>query len=277
MRLFRSAAVIAAVVLALTPGLASAQVPRTLTDFGSPVFPAFEGWYPNGDGTATILIGYFNQNQEQEIDLPIGELNYFSPGEQDRGQPTRFEVGRAWGVFSIRVPDDFDGALSWTIVANDQPITIPFTLNPAYFVSPLKDPANNNEPPTIRFTENGEGVTGPPIGVARTLTASAGAPTEIGLWLSDVVPDTHVRESPRGQRPPMMLRWQVVRGPGTVAFEPEEHELESTDLQHVVTSVTFAEAGAYLLRAEAPDATGDGGSGFQCCWTSAMIEVNVTE
>ncbi|MEE2965781.1 MAG: hypothetical protein VX427_16765 [Acidobacteriota bacterium] len=41
--------------------------------------------------------------------------------------------------------------------------------------------------------------------------------------------------------------------------------------------VDLGVAGEYWLRAEALDSTGDGGSGFQCCWTSAVVQVTVSE
>ena len=34
-------------------------------------------------------------------------------------------------------------------------------------------------------------------------------------------------------------------------------------------------AGAYVLRAQANDKTGDGGGGELCCWTNALVKVNV--
>ena len=128
MWVFRVAAWIVVLLVGIAVLPATAQVPKTLQAFGAPVYPAFEGWYQNADGSATILIGYFNSNQTQTVDLPIGELNRFSPGPEDRGQPTRFEPGRSWGVFSVEVPGDFDGQLSWTLVANENPINIPFHL-----------------------------------------------------------------------------------------------------------------------------------------------------
>ena len=131
-----------AVGVSMVPGSAtsvSAQIPTTLQGFGVPVYPAFEGWYQNEDGTATVLVGFYNSNTDQTVDLPVGELNYFTPGPQDRGQPTYFPPGRAWGVFTLEVPRDFDGELSWTLVANEQPITIPFHLEAPYFVEPFKD------------------------------------------------------------------------------------------------------------------------------------------
>ena len=81
------AVAVAGVAIMVMPR-AAAQVPRTLVEFGEPVYPAFEGWYQNADGTNTLLIGFFNPNGEQTLDIPVGENNYFAPGPQDRGQPT---------------------------------------------------------------------------------------------------------------------------------------------------------------------------------------------
>ena len=69
--------------------------------------PAFEGWYPNADGSFSLLIGYYNRNSKEALDIPIGPNNRIEPGEPDQGQPTYFEIGRQWGVFVIKVPKDF--------------------------------------------------------------------------------------------------------------------------------------------------------------------------
>ena len=37
-------------------------------------------------------------------------------------------------------------------------------------------------------------------------------------------------------------------------------------------NATFSAPGEYVLRLQANDATGDGGGGFQCCWTTAYIK-----
>ena len=280
MRVYRLAVLVVILVgvvgatVAVRP--ASAQVPRTLQEFGAPLYPAFEGWYNNADGTATILVGFFNSNQTETLDIPIGELNHFSPGPQDRGQPTHFPPGRSWGVFTIEVPGDFDGELAWTLVASDQPFTIPFHLRPLYFLEPLKDASNNNEPPTIRFAAGGTPFTGPPIGIAHSVTAKVDSPVDLSLWLSDVLPDQNVRDNPRRPRPPMVLRWHKLRGPGDVEFSEAEVEFEEAGDQNPTTTATFSAPGEYLLRAEALDSTGDGGSGFQCCWTSAIVKVTVS-
>src|SRR5882724_3065665 len=71
---------------------------------GQTVTGAFEGWFSNPDGTFSILVGYYNRNQAQVLDIPIGPNNKIEPGGPDRGQPTHFIVGRQWGVFTINVP-----------------------------------------------------------------------------------------------------------------------------------------------------------------------------
>lgn len=81
--------------VALGAASASAQAPKQVREFGAPVVPMFEGWYRNSDGTAAI--GVFNPNQTQTVELPVGDLNRFSPGPEDRGQPTHFPPGRASG------------------------------------------------------------------------------------------------------------------------------------------------------------------------------------
>jgi hypothetical protein len=41
------------------------------------------------------------------------------------------------------------------------------------------------------------------------------------------------------------------------------------------TTASFESAGEYIIRAQANDATGPGGAGFQCCWTNVHVKVTV--
>ena len=66
---------------------------------GEAIYPAFEGWGPTKDGSAVLLLGYFNRNKDQSIDIPIGPDNRIEPGGPDFGQPTHFHPGRQYGVF----------------------------------------------------------------------------------------------------------------------------------------------------------------------------------
>src|SRR6516162_1018845 len=72
-----------------------------LHESGTSVTGAFEGWFKNSDGSFSLLLGYFNRNTKQEIDLPIGPDNRIEPGGPDQGQPTHFLTGRQWGMFTV--------------------------------------------------------------------------------------------------------------------------------------------------------------------------------
>src|SRR5579862_6514288 len=100
---------------------------------GASVTGAFEGWFKNPDGSFNLLLGYYNRNQKQEVDVPVGPENRIEPGGPDRGQPTHFLPGRGWGLFAIRVPADFgDNKITWSIAANGKTTVIPASLKPDY-------------------------------------------------------------------------------------------------------------------------------------------------
>ena len=81
------------------------------------------------DGTFTLLIGYFNRNRAETLEIPVGPNNRIEPGGPDYGQPTYFLPRRQWGVFTIVVPKDFGTKkLTWTIVANGETTEIPLSL-----------------------------------------------------------------------------------------------------------------------------------------------------
>jgi hypothetical protein len=43
----------------------------------------------------------------------------------------------------------------------------------------------------------------------------------------------------------------------------------------ITSTATFATPGEYLLRVQANDESGEGGGGFQCCWTNAYVKAIV--
>ncbi len=106
--------------------LAAQSLPFEPThESGASVTGAFEGWFKNTDGSFSLVLGYFNRNTKQVIDLPVGPNNRIEPGGPDQGQPTHFLIGRQWGMFTIKVPADFGkNKLTWTIAANGQTLLI---------------------------------------------------------------------------------------------------------------------------------------------------------
>lgn len=253
-------------VIAQTPGNVGPEVAQ---ESGQSVTGAFEGWYPNPDGTYSLLLGYFNRNSAQTLDIPVGPNNRIEPGGPDQGQPTNFLTRRQWGVFRIVVPKDFGNKkLTWTIVANGQTTSIPMSLNPLWVVEPFKDAGNGNMPPVVRFEPDGPPFTGPPQGIAKALTTKLSAPLPLTLWVSD---DRPIRGG-RGAASPVF--WSKFRGPGEVTFENARPS--AGDQGKIATSVKFSAIGEYILRAQANDTTGDGGGGFQCCWTNVHVKVTVS-
>src|SRR5580700_4124142 len=96
-------------ILALNAMLAPGQTlpAEPAHESGTSVTGAFEGWFKNPDGTFSLLLGYFNRNGKEELDIPIGPNNHIDPGGPDRGQPTHFLTGRQWGMFAVKVPSNF--------------------------------------------------------------------------------------------------------------------------------------------------------------------------
>src|SRR5579871_5887968 len=150
-------------LLAQTPNQVPMEPPHSS---GQSVTAAFEGWYQNPDGSANILIGYYNRNMKEALDIPIGPNNRIEPGGPDRGQPTHFLPGRQWGVFTITVPKDFGSQeLTWTLTANGMTTSVPLNLKPLWEIEPFKD-ATDNTPPVLQL-DHAARVQGPkPLTVA---------------------------------------------------------------------------------------------------------------
>lgn len=275
-----------AIALAIASGAAFASAQQTIPvgpphDSGQRVTPAYEGWFPNPDGTFSILFGYFNQNFKEEPDIPIGADNRIDPGGPDQGQPTHFLTRRRWGVFTITVPKDFgDKKLTWTIVANGKMTQIPARLDPLWEISPFRD-ATNNTPPFIAFFEEGPFVQGP-RGQSISLSTQLQNPMTLTVWVAD---DANVAPGATPPKtPPVTVSWSKFRGPGSVTFSSDRPSVEMVDFKRpektvftarATTTATFDQPGEYVLVVVANDWSGEGGRGFQCCWTNAEVKVSV--
>ena len=281
-------AVLAIVALALLTGAPTAAqqlAMEPLKDSGSNIYPAFEGWYKNDDGTFTLLIGYYNRNKKEVIDIPIGPDNKIEPGGPDQGQPTHFEVGRGWGTIAIKVPKDFgDKKLVWTLTANGKTVSVPFGIVKGYQIEPFLDAAMGNKPPVIKFSETGKALTGPPapLAEANAISGVVGEPVAIKYWITDdgkdETPtaagggDAAAAANPRARRAPVTTILTKYRGPGEIKFADNTPAIEKN---MVNTTATFSMPGDYIIRIEGNDSSGVGGGGFQCCWTTAYIKVSV--
>jgi len=288
---------------------------QTIRERGTSVTPAFEGWYYGKDGSMNVLVGYFNRNTKQEFDIPVGPNNRVEPGGPDMGQPTHFAPGRQWGVFSIKLPKDFGTKkLTWTIVANGFTNAITLHTQPDYVVEPYEDAANKNTPPKLQFKQGGPIFTGPPTTIAEKFTATVGTPMPLTLWATDEGPKINIPENtgrgrgrgrgaaaPSGDAagagdagrgrgrgaagacapaaftppPPIAVTWTMFRGPAPVKFENQKPKIDTAKGGEATTTATFSAPGEYILRVQGNDSTGEGGGGFQCCWTNAHVAVTV--
>jgi hypothetical protein len=253
---------------------------------GASVTGAFEGWFKNADGTFSLLLGYFNRNTKEEVDIPIGPDNRIEPGGPDQGQPTHFLIGRQWGMFTVKVPADFGNKkVTWTIVANGQPMTIPASLNTDYEISPLMEAAVGNTPPVLRFEEKGSSAQGP-AGMSVERTAKVGTPLNLTVWVEDDAKLTTASGvPPKDLDHPVKLIWTKFRGPGPITFSnarPLVEKLPAASPKMAfagkgATTVTFTTPGDYVLHVVLNDYSGEGGSGFQCCWTNGQVKLKVSQ
>jgi hypothetical protein len=284
---FPAAPVVFGALQSPVPGQRLPNEPRK--QFGASVTGSFEGWFYNEDGSRSFLVGYLNRNTAQALDVPIGPNNRIEPGGPDMGQPSHFLPGRNWGLFVIPVPKDFSpqDKFTWTIVANNQPTTIPLRLNADYVINPFTEIAVHNTPPVVRFEPNGPGIQGPiaQLSKASAQATAASTPLSVSLWVSDDMKYTSGTSAPvNPARAPVTLTWSKYRGPGKVSFDkarPQVERLTSAGSStapfsgKATTVVTFSEPGDYLLHVTANDYSSEGGGGFLCCWTTALLKVTV--
>ena len=258
-----------------------------LKESGTNIYPAYEGWYQNADGSYTLLAGYYNRNKKEVLDIPIGPENKIEPGGPDQGQPTHFEVGRGWGTIAIRVPKDFgDKKIIWTLTANGKTVSVPFGVVKGYQIEPFLDAAMGNKPPVIKLSENGAAIAGPPpaLSAAPVMNGVVGENVAIKYWVTDdgneepptagsaAAPPPGGAAAGPPRRPRVSTTLSKYRGPGEIKFADSTPVIEK---DMVNTTATFSLPGEYIIRIEGNDSSGVGGGGFQCCWTTAYIKVNV--
>jgi len=281
-------------VLLLAGGaLVSAQQAPTLPyeppkQFGTSITGAFEGWFDSADGTHNFLVGYFNRNLKQAIDIPVGPNNRIEPGGPDLGQPTHFEPHRRTGVFIVQVPKTFtaEQKLTWTLTVNGQTTQIPLRLHRDYNVNPFSEIAIGNTPPIVTIGGGGAKVQGPValLGKASSVTATVGAPLTLTASVDDDGKYASATMAPvTDGRSPVTLTWKKYRGPGAVKFEAAQPKLQVTKGGALnqpfsatgTTTATFSAPGDYALLLLATDYSGEGGNGEVCCWTNAYLKVSV--
>ena len=245
---------------------------------GQSVTPAYEGWYPNPDGTFSLSFGYFNRNTTEVLDIPVGPDNFVESSDADQGQPTHFLSGRYWGVFAVRVPADFgDRRVVWTLTSNGETFAIPGHLHTDWLIDALHDPASGNAPPTIRFDTVGPEGQGPAGLTVGPRAVTVGAPLRLIVWGRDDL-TRRPTDIPFGppDRPAMTMTWVKHQGPGEVSFSESIIAIDEASGE-TTTTATFHEPGDYVVWVAVNDYSGVEHAGHaQCCWTNGFVQVHVT-
>ena len=228
---------------------------------GQPVEPAFEGWRPNDEGGFNMMFGYMNENWKESPDVPVGEHNFFSPGEADRGQPEHFLPRRNRFTFEVAVPADWgDRELVWTLTVNGVEKKAYATLREDYLVDNMviasetgslgagtsSPESRANEPPVvtvqgddIRAVLIGEpvlidtlvvddGLPTPtdPVEEARRFAEFAGGPLASAFVTPELVMQRRMTSPPTrvtvDKVNGLYFSWNKYRGPGSVTFDPPQ-------------------------------------------------------
>ena len=223
---------------------------------GQTVSPAYEGWWPNDDGSFTLFFGYMNSNWEQEFNIPIGSDNHFTFTEArglddlekdaydrstaDRGQPTHFYPRRNPFLFTIRVPRDFGTTeLVWTLKTRGKVHRAYASLKSDYRIDPqvistevggafgsLSDALRYNIPPDLDI--EGDKHRSVHVGEPLTVVAIASDPDDLPMRSSRSRAPTNLDQLYRppssvvaSSGPGLQLSWIVYRGPArSVTFSP---------------------------------------------------------
>jgi hypothetical protein len=127
----------------------------------------------------------------------------------------------------------------------------------------------SNSPPKLTFAENGPKVTGPPVGIAAELAGKVGEAIPIAVSIEDDKGIAPAKSTVVGT-----VSFHKYRGPGGVKFDQTRVAAKQQG-ERVSVNAVFDKAGEYILRVQANDDSGEGGGGFQCCWTNAYVKVNV--
>ena len=257
----RTSAAMKVIALAAATAIFSHGVFADTYNKGRHVEPAFEGWRPNDDGSFNLMFGYMNENWEEEPDMAVGEMNFFSPGDADRGQPTHFLPRRNRFTFEVTVPSDWgERELVWTLNVNGVERKAYATLKADYLVdnmviasetgslgagtsspeSRLNVPpvvtvlgdeirtARVGEPLTLQTNVADDGLPKPTdrVAEARRFAEIVGGPLAAAFITADSIQSRLLLTPPTrvtvGKVNGLFLSWNVYRGAGSVSFDPPQ-------------------------------------------------------
>ena len=203
-----------------------------------PIYPAYDGYLKNPDGSFTLAFAYFSHNA-MPVTVAAGADNFFTPGPADRAQAIAFRPGHWRFQCVMVVGPDFDGKTRWTLTyAGTTTSTSQNMLQSNWNlvegaeelkkVDFAKAPRNVclNRAPSVRV-----------LGTIPKKPLTAALSDRMSLFGS--VSDEGL---PRDGK--LSVAWKQVSGPGTVTFE---------NPGAARTHATFSTAGSYDLELSATD------------------------
>ena len=207
-----------------------------------PIYPAYDGYIRNPDGSYTIAFAYFSHNAEV-VTIPPGPNNSFAPAPLDRQQPATFRPGHHRFQCVMVVGPDFDGTLRWTVTYSGT--TTGTSQNMLQSNWNLVEGAE--ELKEIEFAKVPRGVclNRPPAVRILGLAGRRGAPPTMTAALSEELNlFGSVADEGLPRAGTLTVAWKVLNGPGTVKF---------TRPDAARTKATFSVPGVYELELTATD------------------------
>lgn len=224
-------------------GLAGILVATLNAQRNQPIYPAYDGFLKNPDGSYTLAFAYFSHNAEV-VTIAPGAGNSFAPEPGDRKQPITFLPGHWRFQCVMVVGPEFDGKMVWNLAyagttTGTSQRMLQSNWNLVEGAEELKkiDYARAprgvclNRAPAVRVL----GASGRGRGTTPALSAAVGE--NLNLFGS-----VHDEGLPREGK--LTVGWKMLKGPGTVKFE---------NPQAARTHATFSAPGAYEIELSASD------------------------
>ena len=206
-----------------------------------PIYPAYDGFVKNPDGSYTVSFGYFSHNADP-VSLPPGAENTFAPEPSDRQQPVVFRPGQ-WRFQCVMVVNaDVAAKLRWTLTyAGSTTGTSEHMLQSNWNL--VEGAAELSR---VDFAKAPRGVCLNRAPAVRLLgkTARKGEVTIEGSTTEELPLFGSVNDEglPRGRE--LAIEWKMLKGPGQVTF---------SNPRAARTRASFTAPGAYALELSATD------------------------
>jgi hypothetical protein len=226
------------IVLIAGPWLA---IPRAQQN--QPIYPAYDGFLKNADGSYTLSFAYFSHNADT-VTIPPGAANAFSPTPDDRMQPTVFLPGHWRFQCVMVVGPEFDGKMKWTLTYGGTTTGTSERMLQSNW-NLLEGAAELEK---IDYAKAPRGVClnrAPQVRVLGVTAARRGQPPELTTTVGEelnIFGSAHDEGLPRGKA--FVAGWKMLAGPGQVTFSPPSSAR---------TKARFSAPGNYELELTATD------------------------